>query len=320
MSKRIVTVISQLTEKQKERLLKAARRNGCEILFFDTAEAAIPALQEAEILFAGDGFLLKSAPKLRWVCTPSAGVNQFLSPGLMPGEGLVLTNSSGAYGVTISEHIIMQLLELLRRQQDYRRILMRREWTRDLTVRSIFGSRITLLGTGNIGQETSRRLRSFGPKTLLGLNRSGKAPAGLFDAVLPASEIEAVLPDTDILIISLPGTKETYRLLNESRLQLMPDGAVVVNVGRGSIIEQNALEKELRSGRLFAALDVFEKEPLPPEDSLWDCPNLVISPHAAGNMSLGYTVDRIVDLFIENLDRYCAGLPMERIVSPEKGY
>ena len=103
-------------------------------------------------------------------------------------------------------------------------------------------------------------------------------------------------------------------------LGLLPDQALVVNVGRGSVIDQKALETELRAGRLCAALDVFEQEPLPPDDPLWDCPHLLLMPHVAGNMSLPYTKDRIVELFLEDFDNYCAGRPLKRLVDRERGY
>ena len=123
-----------------------------------------------------------------------------------------------------------------------------------------------------------------------------------------------------MLVISLPGTKETFHMLDDRRLALLPDGALVINVGRGPVIDQKALEKELRAGRLRAALDVFETEPLPADDSLWDCPNLLMAPHVAGNMTLPYTRDRIVELFLEDFENYCAGRPLARQVDLKRGY
>jgi phosphoglycerate dehydrogenase-like enzyme len=109
-------------------------------------------------------------------------------------------------------------------------------------------------------------------------------------------------------------------MMDSRRLGLLPDNALLVNVGRGTVVDQRALEKELRAGRLYAALDVFEQEPLPPEDSLWDCPNLLMAPHVAGNMTLPYTRDRIVELFLEDFENYCAGRPLARRVNLGKGY
>ena len=109
-------------------------------------------------------------------------------------------------------------------------------------------------------------------------------------------------------------------MLNGERLSLLPDGAVVINVGRGTVIEQSALENELRQGRLFAGLDVFEKEPIPADDPFWTCPNLIITPHVAGDTTLPYTVKRIVELFLQDLDNYAHGRALERQVDVEQGY
>lgn len=320
MSRKLVIAISALEEAQREDIRQAARDHGFEAFFFENDTQALPCLADAEIIFGSSAALAKNAPVLRWLCTPSAGVNQFLGEGAFASPDAALTNSSGAYGVTIAEHIIMITLEMLRRQLEYSAIVSRREWKRDLPVRSIKNSRVTLLGTGDIGQEAAVRLRAFGPARIVGVNRGGSNPGNLFDAVWKQERIEEVLPQTDILIMSLPGTAATLHMLDEKRLSLLPDGALIINVGRGTAIDQKALEDQLRAGRLFAALDVFEREPLPAQDSLWDCPNLLITPHTAGNMTLPYTKARIVALFLEDFENYCAGRPLLRQVDLKKGY
>ncbi len=320
MKKILVTVNPALEDRHCEQIRSAAEKNGFEALFFRDDAPALPYLANAEVIFGQSAALAKNSPRLRWLCTPSAGVDQFTGPGVFASPQAVLTNSSGAYGVTIAEHIVMSILEILRRQMDYSEIVRRREWRRDLPVRSIKGSRVTLLGTGDIGREAAVRLRAFDPASLIGVNRSGKNPQGLFDRVIPQEKLDTVTPATDIMVISLPGTPETFHMLDARRLAMLPDQALIVNVGRGSVIDQKAMEKELRQGRLFAALDVFEREPLPENDSLWDCPNLLMAPHVAGNMTLPYTKDRIVELFLEDFENYCAGRPLRRLVDLKKGY
>lgn len=320
MSRKLVTVIAVLEPAHRAEIAEAAEKHGFDALFFESDAEAADALRDAEIVFGQSAALAKNSPKLRWLCTPSAGVNQFQGENVFVSPGAVLTNSSGAYGVTIAEHTVMVILEILRRQSNYSAIVSRRKWERGLPVRSIRGSRVTLLGTGDIGQECAVRLRAFGPSSLCGVNRGGSNPGNLFDRAVPADRLDTLLPRTDLMIISLPGTAETYHMLDARRLSLLPDGALVVNVGRGSVIEQPALEKELRAGRLYAALDVFEQEPLPEGDTLWQCPNLLITPHIAGNMTLPYTRDRIVELFLEDFENYCAGRPLARAVDLKRGY
>ncbi len=320
MERMLTVTIPQLTARHREAVRAAAEARGFRVRFFESEEEAVPALAETEILFSQSALLARHAPGLRWQCTPSAGVDHLMADGVFPNPETLVTNSSGAYGVTISEHIVMVTLEVLRRQQEYTRIVEAREWRRDLPVRSIRNSRVLLLGTGDIGQETAARLRAFGPASITGMNRSGRNPGGLFDRVITAEELDVALPETNLLILSLPGTAETRHLMDGRRLALLPDGAVLVNVGRGSAVRQDALAEELRSGRLYAALDVFEEEPLPREDGFWSCPNLLITPHTAGNMTLPYTLDRIVELFLEDLENYAAGRPLLRRVDLRRGY
>lgn len=320
MSRKLVVVIPQLTPAQREDIARAAQSHGFQAQFFDSDAQALPALADAEVIFSPSAALPPKAPGLKWVCTSSAGANQFFAPGTFAAPDVLLSNSSGAYGVTISEHIIMMALEVLRRQMDYNQMVSRRQWIRNLPVRSIHGSRIALLGTGDIGRQTAIRLRAFSPACIVGVNRSGKNPQGLFDRVVPQTRLDALLPGIDLMILSLPGTADTHHMMDERRLAMLPDGALLVNVGRGNAIDQKALERELRSGRLYAALDVFDQEPLPQDDPLWDCPNLLITPHVAGNMTLAYTQERIVALFLEDFENYCAGRPLKRRVDLAQGY
>ena len=317
--RKMAAVLQELTEAQRERIRAAAEGHGFEIRFFSTAEEDPAYLNEAEVLFGHLPQTAKTAKGLKWICTPFAGVDQFLTENAFANPEAALTNSSGAYGVTIAEHTVMMLLNILRRQPEYRRLVDAHEWRRDLTVRSVKGSRITLLGTGDIGQETARRLKAFAPAGLTGVNRSGGDPGG-FDRIVTANEWEKVLPETDVLIISLPGTKEAFHMVGAKQLALLPDGAVIINVGRGTVIDQEALIRELQSGRLSAGLDVFEKEPLAKDDPVWDTPNLLITPHTAGNMTLAHTVEKTVEQFLEDLENYCAGRPLKHLVDRTKGY
>ena len=321
MARRILVHIAALTAAQRERLTAAAAARGFEACFRDDRASALEAAGDAEILFTADAGLLDAAPKARWLCVPSAGAENYLKPVLEDRGGVRLSCSSGAYGVTIAEHIVMVTLTMFRRMGEYQAVVANRGWRRDLPIHSIRGARVTLLGTGDIGRETAIRLRAFGPASIVGVNRRGRAPEGLFDAVYPIARLDEVLPRTDLLIMSLPHTPDTVGLMDAKRLGLLPRGAYLVNVGRGSALDQAALVKCLKAGALGgAALDVFETEPPRPDDPVWDCPGLLFTPHVAGNMTLPYTVDRIVDLFIEDFERYCDGQPLARDVALREGY
>ena len=185
MGRKLLVDIRQLTAPQCEAIRTAARANGFEAVFRNEGDA----LTDAEIYFGADPAILSAAPGLRWMCVPSAGVDGYTAL-VEAREGVILSNSSGAYGVTIAEHVVMLTLELMRRQMDYQTLMKRRDWVRDLAVRSIRGSRITLLGTGDLGREIARRYRAFAPASILGVNRRGAAESGIFDAVQTMEELE----------------------------------------------------------------------------------------------------------------------------------
>ncbi len=320
MSRKLAVYEPFLEKRHKEKMRAAAEKHGFEVRIVDNPEEERAFLTECEVVFGHLPEIARTSSALKWICTPFAGVDQFLKPGAFANPEAMLSNSSGAYGVTISEHVIMMLLDILRRQPEYRRIVANHEWKRDLLIRSIKDSRITLLGTGDIGLETARRLKAFLPACINGVNRSGQNPDNCFDRILTQDAWEQILPETDVLIISLPGTKESFHMVGERQLSLLPDGAVIINVGRGSVIDQEALIRELKSGRLQAGLDVFEKEPLEKDNPVWELPNLLITPHTAGNMTLAHTVNRIVEMFLEDLDAYCAGQTPKRLIDRTRGY
>jgi phosphoglycerate dehydrogenase-like enzyme len=214
----------------------------------------------------------------------------------------------------------MVFLMMLRRMPEYIEIVRNRRWDNQLPIRSIYGNTFTILGTGNIGQEVASRLRGMGAAKIVGVSRSGKAVPG-FDEVLPISQLDEALKNAHNLIMALPGTPETVGLLNRQRIAMLPQGAYVVNVGRGTAIEQSALMGALESGHLAgAALDVMDPEPLPVDHPLWSAKNLIITPHVSGNMTLDYTCNAIVDSFCADLKRYAAGQPLKNIVNRQLGY
>ena len=172
--KKILVYHPRLTDSNRRDIEKAAGKYGHSVVFCDDADAALREAADAEIILSADPTLPGAAPELKWMCCAFAGVEPLLVPGAFANPRALLTNASGAYGVTIAEHIVMVALELMRRQMDYNRVVAAREWVRDLPIRSIRGSRVTLLGAGDIGREAAKRLRAFGPKRIVAVNRSGR--------------------------------------------------------------------------------------------------------------------------------------------------
>lgn len=312
-----------LTEAHKARIRETAEDLGFTPHFFtlDQFEEAKACLQGCEILYAHNPELLRAAPaSLKWYCCSYAGVDPYCKdPGLFANPDCLLTNSN-CYGVTIAEHVVMVLLMLLRRMPEYEEVVRSRGWSNQLSIRSIRDNTFTILGTGDIGVNVADRLHGMGAARITGLSRSGRAREG-FDEVLPIARLDEVLPQARNLIMALPGTAETYHILNRARIALLPRGAYVVNVGRGAAVEQEPLAEALNAGRLGgAALDVMDPEPLPGDHPLWTARNIILTPHVSGNMTLGYTCDRNVEMFCEDLGNYAAGRPLNGLIDRARGY
>ena len=323
MSRNICIYQEFLTEAHKDQISRAAAEAGFVPHFFtlDQFEEAKACLQDCEVLYAHSPELLRAAPaSLKWYCCSFAGVDPYCKdPTLFANPDCLLTNSN-VYGVTIAEHVVMVTLMLLRRMPEYEEVVRNRSWSNQLAVRSIRDNEFTILGTGDIGRNVAERMRGMGAARILGLSRSGK-PHPAFDEVRPIAELDAVLPETKILIMGLPSTPETFHILNRERISLLPADAYVINVGRGTAVDQAPLIEALNSGRLAsAALDVMDPEPLPKDDPLWDARNIILTPHVSGNMTLGYTCNKNVEMFCADLRNYAAGRPLAGLVDRTRGY
>ena len=323
MSRNICIYQEFLTDAHKAQIQKTAEEAGFVPHFFtlDQFEEAKACVQDCEILYAHSPELLRAAPAtLKWYCCSFAGVDPYCKdPSIFANPDCVLTNSN-VYGVTIAEHVVMVTLMLLRRMPEYEEIVRNRSWSNQLPIRSIRDNEFTILGTGNIGVNVAERMRGMGAAKIIGLSRSGR-PHPAFDEVHPIADLDKILPDTKILVMALPGTAETIHILDRARIALLPKDACVINVGRGTAVEQEPLIEALNSGRIAgAALDVMDPEPLPKDHLLWTTKNLILTPHVSGNMTLGYTCDTNVAMFCEDLKNYAAGRPLNGFVDRTKGY
>ena len=323
MAKQIGVLIDYLTEDYRRQLDAAAAKHGYTTRYFPDSRSAVGNADECEILFGHcSQKVIASAKSLKWFCCCWAGVDRFCKDELYRNPDCLLSNSSGAYGVTISEHLVMVSLALLRRQLEYDALIRAGGWdTLPGNIRSLCGCRITVLGTGDIGTEFARRAKAFRPARIVGVRRTAKPGDSAFDEIRATAELDALLPETDLLVMALPNTPETAGILSRARMALLPEGALVVNVGRGTAVDQDALIDALNSGHLGgAALDVVVPEPLPADHPLRGAKNLLLTPHVAGNTTLPYTQQRTIDMFCEDLDNYCAGRPLKHAVDRKRFY
>lgn len=297
--------------------------NGYQIRYFQNIEEVEAGIADCEVLYGYyPASILKKAEKLRWFATASAGVDPFLDDAVWAHpKQTVLTNSAGSYGITISEHMLMVILMLMRRQMEYTEVTRAREWKNVGAVRSICGSRITIVGMGDIGTNLARRVKALGAAHVCGVRRTLKMGDPAFDEVKTLDQLAEAVKDADVVALCVPGTKETQGLLSKEIIDGLDSKTFVVNVGRGSAIDQPALVAALNEGRIAgAALDVMTPEPLPVDDPLYDAKNVILTPHISGNMSLGLTCDINVDMFCANLERYFKGEPLLHVVDRSIGY
>ena len=317
MKENVLAVINTLTEEQISELREVCRQADYAFNLAINYEQASEHLPETTIIYGGSAKLIANAPKLKWFHSLSAGVNTYI-PVLK--DETILTNSSGAFGLSIAEHTIMVILMMLRQMPLYQKYTSQHQWKKGFPQESIYGKRITVLGTGNIGSCFAERVRGFKPCNITGVNRSGRQ-AELFDTCLPVEKLDEILPETDILVCCIPETAETINLLDEHRISLLPETSYIVNVGRGSLIDEEALMKALNDHHLAgAALDVFNTEPLPEDSPLYETENLLITPHCSGNLTLQYTKDINYSFFLTNLKHWIAGEPLEHVVNKKLGY
>lgn len=322
--RKICVCLEFLTDAHKIQIQQTAKRLGFEVRFFDLTqkEDARTYLQDCEIFYGHTEDLLRSAPSgLKWYCCSFAGVEPYCrDPAIFANPDCLLSNTN-CYGVTIAEHVVMIILMLLRSTPGYERIIQDRVWSNHLPIHTFQGHEVTLLGTGDIGNHVARGLRAMGASRILGLNRSGRVNNDLYDEIFSISQLDEVLPRTQILVMSLPSTPETYNIMDRRRLKLMPPDAYLINVGRGTAIVQEDLIEVMNANHLAgAALDVVTPEPLPKDNPLWSVERLLLTPHVAGNMATGYTCDLNVSMFCEDLENYAAGRPLKQLVNRRKGY
>ncbi|MCI2057214.1 MAG: D-2-hydroxyacid dehydrogenase [Oscillibacter sp.] len=325
MSRNICVCQEFLSDAHKRQIEDTAKAAGFSVRFFALEQQAQAAeyLQSCEILYAHSPELLRAAPaSLQWYCCSFAGVDPYCkNDGIFKNPACLLTNSSGAYGVTISEHLLMVTIMLLRRMPEYEAIVQNHGWSNQLAVRSIIGSEFTILGTGNIGTTFAQKAKLLGAGKIIGVSRSGKSRDAVYDEMYSFDHLDEILPKTQILVMALPGTPETIGIMTKARIGMLSPASLLINVGRGTAIDQSALVDALNAGQLGgAALDVMTPEPLPKDDPLWSARNLILTPHVSGNMTLGYTCDKTVSMFCEDLENYAAGRPLKHLVDRARGY
>lgn len=259
---------------------------------------------------------IRHAPELKWIHSTAAGVDEVLYPEVLERE-IAITSSSGIHPPLI-EHVFAFILAFERRLHVAMRQQLQRRWDRSGAVGGeVSGKTLGILGVGTIGREIAAKAQAFDLR-VIGTRRTPVPTPGVA-RVLPPDGLEEVLRESDIVVVALPLTAETRGLIGARQLRMMKPTALFINIGRGPIVQEAALIRALRERWIGgAALDVFEREPLPADSPLYDLDNVILTPHVSG-ASPRY-MDRAVPLFCENLRRYLRGEHLLNLVDKARGY
>jgi len=263
------------------------------------------------------------AKQLQWIHSTAAGVSQLMYPELR-SSGVIVTNPSGIFSAPMAEHTMGMIVALARnfpdtvRFQDAAKWAQQDLWDKPQRLTEINGSLLLIVGYGSIGRELSKRARAFDMR-IWGVTRSGKGCTPSVEKILPISELHEALPHADYVVIAAPDTPETKRLIGAEQMGRMKRGARLINIGRGSLLDEAALIAALYSGQLSgAALDVTAVEPLPADSALWKAPNLFITPHTSGVSDRLW--QRETELLLQLLEEWFAGKELSNRVDLSRGY
>jgi phosphoglycerate dehydrogenase-like enzyme len=266
---------------------------------------------------------LAHARVLKWIHSTAAGVSQLMYPELRQ-SGVVLTNPRGVFSVPMAEHTMGLILAMARnfpdsvRYQDESKWSVQDLWNKPQHLTEVNGSVLLIVGYGSIGRELARRVAPFGMR-VWGVTRSGKGETTHTEKILAVSELNESLPHADYIVISAPETSETKHLIGAEQIARMKRSARLINIARGSLLDEVALTDALHRGTLAgAALDVTSPEPLPPESPLWHAPNLFITPHTSAISDRLWA--RETELFLKLLDEWFSGKELSNRVDLSRGY
>jgi glyoxylate/hydroxypyruvate reductase len=259
--------------------------------------------------------IVQLAPRLRWIQSSSSGVGEWIRRLGLLDSPVMVTNAAGIHATPLAEFAVFAMLYFAKRWPRMVAEQQAHHWER-CAIDTLTGKTLCIIGLGQVGRRVADLARPFGLR-LIGI-RSSQAPAEV-DVVYPMARLDDALGQADFLVLSVPHTPKTSGLIGPRQFSAMKPGAVLVNIARGTIVDEPALIESLRSGHLGgAALDVFAREPLPRDSPLWDMPNVLVTPHS---MSTAYDENaRLTDLFCDNLRRYIEGQPLRNQVDKVRGY
>jgi len=311
--------LRSITKEQKEQILSLSSNIELEVVSASNSKDIEKHLKDAEIVAGIPRAIpdLSLVGKLKWVHSFSAGMDRVLTPELIASPVLA-SNSSGIHATPIAEHILGFLLIFTRRFYQSFHNQQEKTWQRINELTELKDKTVLVIGLGKIGSETARLASCFNAY-VIALDTQGKEKPSFVKELGAEKQLVEFLGRADFVVLTLPHTKDTHHFINKERLEAMQSHGVLVNIGRGGVVDEQALISALKEQRIAgAALDVTEEEPLPKESPLWEMDNVIITPHHSG-ISERY-MERAIDLFCENLKAYLAGEKLPNLVDKSAGY
>lgn len=296
---------------------KLFERDQLKVVYMNKKDVHEEDLKDTEIVFGNiSPALCNTSDSLKWIQLDSAGADGYETLS----EDILLTNASGAYNTAISEHMLACTLAVVKNLYRYREQQESHDWINLGSVKTISQLTVLSIGMGAIGSAYARLMHSLGAK-VYGVRRTVHDKPDYVENLYTMENLDQILPQCDIVAMSLPGTPETEHIMDYQRLHSMKKGSVLINVGRGSAIVEKDLVKVMKEEYLSAAcLDVTEHEPLPKNSPLWETKHVYITPHISGRFNAEVTYDHVLDIFQTNLNHYLNHEPLEHIVNRKLGY
>lgn len=309
-----------VTFKYKDDEMKSLKDLGYEIIFRDERNIEFSnEIKDVDLMVCFDPFDkidIGLFPNLKWIQLLSAGINHVPIEKVL-AQNIILTNNRGGYSIPIAEWIVLKILEMIKNSKEFYDKQNEKVWKMDTSLLELYGKTIGFIGTGSIAEEAAKRLEAFGIK-ILGINSSGRS-VNHFHECFSIDKINDVVPQCDFLVVATPYTDKTHHLINEGVFNSMKDGTYLVNIARGSIIDENSLIHNLKSGKVKkAALDVFEVEPLPEDSPLWEMDNVIVSPH--NSWASEVYARRRYEIAYKNMKRYINNEELVNVVNLKTGY
>jgi len=254
--------------------------------------------------------------KLKWIQLSSVGVDQVPNDIILK-KNIILTNNRGGYSIPMGEFVVLKTLEIYKKSAQLYEQQKDKKWKMSTKLLELYGKNIAFIGTGSIAIESAKRFQGF-EANVIGVNTSG-SEINYFNKCYPIDKLDEVLSISDIVILTIPYTEDTHHLINSDKLNKMKKDAVIINVSRGSIINEKHLIDHLHKGNLLgAALDVFEEEPLQVESPLWNMENVIITPHNSWISEM--RDERRFRTIFENMERYINRKDLLNVVNVQRGY